>query len=110
MNTDVLRLSGIPRSRLIACLFLHGSTYGLPRHPRRTGRVGLLLWCGRLTHKILIEPGDGAPDGVNLVLAFHEAMTFIRVIVNIYDPAFFLEDVYDLLRLLLGDARVVVAL
>jgi hypothetical protein len=30
--------------------------------------------------------------------------------VNIYDPAFFLEDVHDLLRLLLGNARVIVAL
>ena len=73
-------------------------------------RAGLVLWCWGLSHEILIEPGDGAADGVNLVLAFHEAVTFIRVIVNIYDPAFFLEDVYDLLRLLLRNARVVVAL
>ena len=71
---------------------------------------GLILWCWRLSHEILIEPVDGAADGINLVLAFHEAVTFIRVIVNIYDPAFFLEDVYDLLRLLLGNTRVVVAL
>jgi hypothetical protein len=71
---------------------------------------GLVLRCLGLSHEILIEPGDGAADGVNLVLAFHEAVTFIRIIVNIYDPAFFLEDVYDLLRLLLGNARVVVAL
>jgi hypothetical protein len=41
----------------------------------------------------LIEPSDGAPDRVNLVLALHEAMTFIRVIVNLHDPAFFLEDI-----------------
>jgi hypothetical protein len=71
---------------------------------------GLVLWCLGLSHEILIEPGDGAADGINLVLAFYEAVTFIRVIVNIYDPTFFLEDVYDLLRLLLGDARVVVTL
>ena len=70
----------------------------------------LVLWCGACSHEILIEPGDGAPDGVNLVLAFHEAMTFIRVIVNIHDPAFFLEDIDNLLRLLLRHARIIVAL
>src|ERR1700746_3935321 len=70
----------------------------------------LVLWCWGLSHEILIEPGDGAADGVDLVLTFHEAVAFIRVIVNVHGPAFFLEDVYNLLRLLLGNARVIVAL
>jgi len=25
-----------------------------------------LVWCGALSHEILIEPSDRAPDGVNL--------------------------------------------
>ena len=31
-----------------------------------------LLWWRGLSHEVLIEPGDGAPDGINLVLAFDE--------------------------------------
>ncbi len=37
-------------------------------------------------------------------------MTFIRVIVNVHDAAFFLEDIDNLLRLLLRHARIIVAL
>ena len=70
----------------------------------------LLTCCGALNHQVLIEPGDRAPDGVDLILAFHEAVTFIRVIVDVYNAAFFFEDIDDLLRLLLRYARIVVAL
>jgi hypothetical protein len=70
----------------------------------------LVRCCGALPHKILVEPSDRAPDRVNLVLSFHEAVTFIGMLVNVHRPAFFLKDIDDLLRLLLRHARIVVAL
>src|ERR1700688_639064 len=42
-------------------------------------RVGsTVLVCWGLSHEILIEPGDCAADGVNLVLTFYEAVTLDR--------------------------------
>src|SRR5438874_7833190 len=79
----------------------HGSSLALGR---------LLAWRGVFAHEMLIEPGNRAPDGVDLVLTFHEAVTFIRVIVNIHGASFLLKDIDDLLRLLLRHARVIIAL
>jgi hypothetical protein len=58
----------------------------------------------------MIEPSDRTPDCVYLVLAFHETVTFIWVIMNIDHVAFFLKDIDNLLRFLLGHAWIIVAL
>jgi SnoaL-like domain len=74
-----------------------GTILGLPslpdlkdrhRWPSLIGRNRLFAWGG-LSHEVLIEPDNRAPNRVNLVFAFHKPVTFIRIIVSIYYRAFF---------------------
>src|SRR5438128_10643797 len=60
--------------------------------------------------QIAIEPVDHPPDGVDLVLALHEAVTLVGVIVDIDGLAGVFQDRDHLLRFFLRHADVVVAL
>src|ERR1700692_371860 len=57
------------------------------------GHAVAFLRCGMLPHQILIKPRDCAPDCVNLVLALHEPVTLVRIVVDVHDPAFLLQDI-----------------
>src|SRR5258705_6155998 len=79
---------------------------------RRWGRSGSLALKRSSVRplEIFVKPGDGAANGVDLILAFCEAVAFVGVVMRVDDLAVFLKDFDDLLGFFLRDARIVAAL